>query len=221
MIEQKVEVRLSGMVSACTYMNVGEIFNINKIQDGMAWCYCRMDLFGDHPGVIKLISPTHIQIFPRGIVVDGELGESTIHLLKYSPKLAHSNLYCFSFSPEETEFYTAEVARDKFLSLLCMTPISRKILNRSFPIGSSVEENVRLADLVKYKSPKCPQCGGVLYKVCRGSGSYLNDEQFESCRAGDYYCDKCPSNGRGNTDACYWWNRELDRGLFLDCVNNG
>jgi hypothetical protein len=37
----------------------------------------------------------------------------------------------------------------------------------------------------------------------------LNDDQFDAIRAGDWYCNTCPSNGRGNTPYRYFWNREL------------
>lgn len=52
------------------------------------------------------------------------------------------------------------------------------------------------------------------------SNSYMNSHQFDACKAGDYYCEFCPSNGRGKT-LCYWWDKELDRGPFSDCINNG
>jgi hypothetical protein len=37
----------------------------------------------------------------------------------------------------------------------------------------------------------------------------LNDDQFDAVRAGDWYCDTCPSNERGNTGYRYFWTREL------------
>lgn len=37
----------------------------------------------------------------------------------------------------------------------------------------------------------------------------LNDDQFDSVRAGDWYCDACPSNGRSHTKYRYFWNREI------------
>ena len=59
----------------------------------------------------------------------------------------------------------------------------------------------------KCKCPKCPQCGNELERVTQSSWSMLNAEQFDVVRAGDYYCEVCPDNGRGNGRKCYWWER--------------
>lgn len=56
---------------------------------------------------------------------------------------------------------------------------------------------------------KCPDCGKQLQKVTRSAGSPLNAEQFDAVRAGDWYCDACPGNGRGNTNLRYFWDREV------------
>jgi hypothetical protein len=55
----------------------------------------------------------------------------------------------------------------------------------------------------------CPQCGKDLHKVCNPSDSLMNDNQFDAMRAGDWYCDNCPSNGRGNSPYAYFWDREV------------
>ncbi len=57
--------------------------------------------------------------------------------------------------------------------------------------------------------PRCPDCGRVLQRVRRPSGSMLNDDQFDAVRAGDWFCASCPSNGRSNTSNRYFWDREL------------
>lgn len=57
--------------------------------------------------------------------------------------------------------------------------------------------------------PVCPTCGGVLLRVKRPSDSPYNSDQFDSQRAGDYYCEKCPDNGRGNSGLHYWWHSEV------------
>lgn len=59
--------------------------------------------------------------------------------------------------------------------------------------------------------PVCPQCRGMLHKV-RNEGGSLNDDQFASVKAGDWYCTSCPSNDRGKTGFCYWWDREVMSG---------
>jgi len=38
----------------------------------------------------------------------------------------------------------------------------------------------------------------------------LNSDQFDSIKAGDFFCRKCPDNGRGITGLCYWWHYELE-----------
>ena len=55
----------------------------------------------------------------------------------------------------------------------------------------------------------CPQCKSPLHKVTQNRDSPLNRAQFDSCKAGDYYCEFCPDNGRGHSGLCYWWEREL------------
>ena len=58
--------------------------------------------------------------------------------------------------------------------------------------------------------PKCPQCGGVLLSVSYPEGcTALNRDQWESTIAGNWYCEKCPSNNRGTAGVCYWWDREV------------
>jgi len=62
-----------------------------------------------------------------------------------------------------------------------------------------------IADRVAF----CPQCGSPLEQVCQSVNSMLNAEQFESVKAGDYYCPTCPDNDRGKDKKCYWWIKEL------------
>lgn len=56
---------------------------------------------------------------------------------------------------------------------------------------------------------KCPACRGELTRVV-GNGM-LNDDQFDSIKAGDWYCRACPENGRGKMNYCYWWSSELNK----------
>lgn len=58
-------------------------------------------------------------------------------------------------------------------------------------------------------SLKCPTCSKPLKIVRRSPGSPLNEDQFDSAKAGDYYCDSCPSNNRGKADLAYFWLREV------------
>lgn len=56
----------------------------------------------------------------------------------------------------------------------------------------------------------CPCCKQPLQKVKQSSNSMLNAEQFDSIKAGDWYCTTCPSNGRGNSSFCYYWQHEVE-----------
>lgn len=59
------------------------------------------------------------------------------------------------------------------------------------------------------RMPTCPRCGGQLVEVANRS-AYLNDDQAAAQRAGDFYCEKCPPNGRSEANRyCYWWKREI------------
>ena len=55
---------------------------------------------------------------------------------------------------------------------------------------------------------QCPQCGGPLKKV--PGSNWLNADQYAAVKAGDYFCETCPDNGRGNSGLCYWWEREVE-----------
>lgn len=63
-------------------------------------------------------------------------------------------------------------------------------------------------------NPKCPECGAPLERV-RYGGGYLNEDQFNSIRAGDWFCGNVeithsPQRLRGRDQhLAYWWNREL------------
>ena len=57
--------------------------------------------------------------------------------------------------------------------------------------------------------PTCPQCQGPLSKVTYPPGSMLNREQFDSQRAGDFYCTTCPGD-EAYTGHKYWWKSDLE-----------
>lgn len=54
----------------------------------------------------------------------------------------------------------------------------------------------------------CPECGKEL-NIVPGS-KCLNPEQWDSVKAGDYYCTKCKGN-RGKTGYRYYWKEEINR----------
>ena len=55
---------------------------------------------------------------------------------------------------------------------------------------------------------RCPRCAKPLEHVTYPRGSMLNEDQWDAVRAGDWWCETCPSNGRGKAGA-YFWNREI------------
>ena len=59
------------------------------------------------------------------------------------------------------------------------------------------------------RKEECPQCGTRLSPVRQSYSSPLNEDQFNASKAGDWYCPECPSNDRGKSGLCYWWESEL------------
>ncbi len=53
----------------------------------------------------------------------------------------------------------------------------------------------------------CPDCKRPLEKVEQAYGSMLNEDQFASVRAGDYFCRHC-TGSRGRTGYRYFWLKE-------------
>jgi len=56
---------------------------------------------------------------------------------------------------------------------------------------------------------RCPTCQTPLKAVKQTGGMAMNQYQFDAVKAGDWYCETCPDNGRGQSGLCYWWNSEL------------
>jgi len=55
----------------------------------------------------------------------------------------------------------------------------------------------------------CPQCGTGL-RVVRNTSGVLNDEQFDSMRAGDFFCENC-KGVEAKSGYKYWWKRDLEK----------
>ena len=53
----------------------------------------------------------------------------------------------------------------------------------------------------------CPQCKEPLQKV--PPSKWLNEDQYATVKAGDWFCTACPSNNRGAVPLCYWWDSEV------------
>lgn len=56
----------------------------------------------------------------------------------------------------------------------------------------------------------CPQCGGRLEAVTYPSDSMLNQDQFDSVRAGDWYCTNC-KGVEARSGYKYWWDNDLGK----------
>lgn len=72
---------------------------------------------------------------------------------------------------------------------------------------------VRILEAIKGEVGKavCPACGQALAGVRYPEGrTPLSREQWESQRAGDWWCSLCPDNGRGKNGA-YYWQSEIFR----------
>jgi hypothetical protein len=55
--------------------------------------------------------------------------------------------------------------------------------------------------------PTCPECGKALRPV-HYTGGYLNRDQWEAVRAGDWFCESCKGT-RSGSGYRYFWNGEL------------
>jgi hypothetical protein len=85
--------------------------------------------------------------------------------------------------------------------------------NEAALICAKISGGVIVADLAACGAkadgkPICPDCKGPLQQVTCQSFSYLNPDQFDSVKAGDYYCTECKGK-RGNTGYRYYWKSEL------------
>ncbi len=56
----------------------------------------------------------------------------------------------------------------------------------------------------------CPLCRGPLIDLQKKPAEVLGtQETWDNEKAGDYACDSCPPNFRGNNPRCYFWEKEL------------
>lgn len=66
-------------------------------------------------------------------------------------------------------------------------------------------------------NPSCPGCDGPLVEVPRHS-KWLNDDQYDAQKAGDWYCETCPDNSRGLQRLCYWSDSEVEAHERVRCA---
>ena len=57
-------------------------------------------------------------------------------------------------------------------------------------------------------NPNCPKCGDELVRVEYPRGSYLSRDQFESVKAGDWFCTQC-SDDKAMSGYAYFWDKDL------------
>jgi len=57
--------------------------------------------------------------------------------------------------------------------------------------------------------PVCPDCGGELHRVKYDPRTTLNRDQFDSQKAGDYWCESCRGSRAQKNDYRYFWKHEL------------
>ncbi len=65
---------------------------------------------------------------------------------------------------------------------------------------------------MKTEPYKCPGCGGKLGHV--PPSKWMNDEQWDASKAGDYFCDECPESvgtaSTSDTGYAYFNEEHLD-----------
>ncbi len=72
-----------------------------------------------------------------------------------------------------------------------------------------------MADRFGMEDPACPSCNGPL-AIVEQTQHFLNSEQFDATKAGDYFCSKCPASagqaGESKTTGyAYFWARQLQK----------
>ena len=83
----------------------------------------------------------------------------------------------------------------------------QNIIQRTIEAAVSDAKCVRVA---RRSMPDCPKCGEPLQRVEQAYPKMLNDDQFASVRAGDWFCLACKGD-RGKSGYRYFWERELRR----------
>lgn len=61
----------------------------------------------------------------------------------------------------------------------------------------------------------CPRCDRPLKRVPKPS--WMNSDQWDAVKAGDYFCEACPSNDRGNGPFHYFWASEVEDADRVKC----
>jgi hypothetical protein len=100
------------------------------------------------------------------------------------------------------------------MSLSAPTPriSALDIMFINIPIANGPPDPELLAEvagrLAEHPVERCPTCASKLAAVTYSGGS-LNRDQWESTRAGDYYCTGSCVSDDARSGYLYWWRREL------------
>ena len=89
--------------------------------------------------------------------------------------------------------YIGELKREIDYTAIELASLRRAALPPSVPVAT--------------EPVACPKCGGTLHRVVY-SGGVFNRDQWESMRAGDWYCETCPDRAEG-VRYRYFWNSEI------------
>lgn len=80
-----------------------------------------------------------------------------------------------------------------------------------FNAGVAFTEARQRAETNRLLPHACPQCGHALHEVPRHS-TWMNDDQYNAVKAGDWYCGTCPPiEGRESASGLrYWFDSEVE-----------
>jgi len=129
---------------------------------------------------------------------------------------------CGTTGPDSNGEYDTGTACDKTVfrdGFLRCHDLLVKLVDGSFPMGlhgdgvaiplALWEDVLRAVQVVSVPILRCPECKTPLQTVRQTGERMYNDDQFDALKAGDYYCETCPGDGRGKSGLKYWWKREL------------
>lgn len=86
--------------------------------------------------------------------------------------------------------------------------LERRVLDLEECLVTNVQDMLqkKLPERVAVSDPSCPVCGNMLEEVPRHS-TWMNDEQYASVKAGDWYCINCTDE---NTKSGFMYFKDSD-----------
>jgi hypothetical protein len=130
------------------------------------------------------------------LATQGPIQRNGSHL--YGPHPARKLLAQFHFDGDGTDRPDANA----IILSRNLIPAMARLLLATLPVG-----DFRCSKREPSGPLGCPQCGMALFTV-ENTGGVLNDDQFDSVRAGDYYCVTYRGT-ESKSGHKYWWKREL------------